>query len=176
MDEKTQAMQAPPTADGLPFHAVLTAHRSLSPRGFLIVLGLLSLVSFVTGVVFALKGAWPVLGFFGLDVLLVYVAFKVNYRAARAFETIDVTPDLLAVTQIDPRGRARRFEFNPYWVRVLLRESPDGRTDLRLALHGRELSCARLLTDDERRDFAVALRTVLADARSRHAGTGYSHV
>jgi uncharacterized membrane protein len=155
-----------------PFQFVLTGHRSLSQPGFLIVMGLLSILSFVTGIAFALMGAWPVLGFFGLDVLLVYIAFKVNYRAGRASETVDVSPDVLAVTQTDPRGRQRRFEFNPYWVRVLLREQPDGRTDLRLAHHDREMSFARLLTDDERRDFAVALRRAVADVRASHNGTG----
>jgi uncharacterized membrane protein len=157
-----------------PSHApqqfVLTSHRSLSQPGFLIVMALLSLLSFGTGIAFALMGAWPVLGFFGLDVLLVAVAFKVNYRAARAFETIDVSPDALIVTQVDPRGRQRRFEFNPYWVRVLLREWTDGRTELRLAHHSREISFARLLTDDERREFAVVLRQAVATARMVHNG------
>jgi uncharacterized membrane protein len=168
-----------------PSQFVLTAHRSLSQPGFLIVMGLLSLISFVTGVAFAFMGAWPVLGFFGLDVLLVYIAFKINYRSGRASETIDVSPDVLSVTQIDPRGRRRRFEFNPYWVRILLKEWPDGRTDLRLAHRDREMSFGRLLTDEERREFAVALRHAVAEARSRHNGshsrsgdraTGYGNV
>ena len=49
-------------------------------------------VSFVAGFVFLLIGAWPVFGFFGLDVVLIYLAFKLNYRAARLYETIDLTP------------------------------------------------------------------------------------
>lgn len=169
MDENPLPMQVPGPSGEQPFHVVLTAHRSLGRTGFIVVMGLLSFLSFVTGVAFAWMGAWPVLGFFGLDVLLVFVAFKINTRAGRAFETVDVTPDALTVTQVDPRGRQKRFDFNPYWVRVLLQEWPDGRTDLRLALHDRQVSFARLLTDDERRAFAPVLRNALADARGRHS-------
>jgi uncharacterized membrane protein len=147
------------------FRAVLTPHRSLSRTGFLVLMILLSVSCFGTGIVFLAMGAWPVFGFLGLDVLLVYIAFRLNYRAARAYETVELTPELLAVTRYDPSGRSRRFEFNPYWARVLLREWPDGRNDLRLAAQGRELSFGRFLTDDERRDFADALKGALVTAR-----------
>lgn len=169
MDDNGPQMQDQDPGHEQPFRVVLTAHRSLGQTGFIVVMGLLGFLSFVTGIAFALMGAWPVLGFLGLDVLLVYIAFKINYRAGRAYETIDLTPEALTVTRVDPRGRQQRFEFNPYWVRVRLQERPDGRTDLRLALHGREVPFARLLTDDERRTFAPVLRNALADARSRHA-------
>ena len=55
---------------------MLTPHRSLSPTGFLIFMAVLGGISFVTGMVFLLAGAWPVFGFLGLDVLLVYWAFR----------------------------------------------------------------------------------------------------
>lgn len=151
-------------ADGA-FRAVLTPHRSLSNAGFLALMIVMCVSCFGTGVVFLMAGAWPVFGFLALDVLLIYVAFRLNYRAARAYETIELTPEALTVTRVDPAGRSRRFEFNPFWVRVLLREWPDGRNDLRLASQGRELSFARFLTDDERRDFADALKGALVTAR-----------
>lgn len=148
------------------FRAILHPHRSLSPRGFAILLGCIGGVSFVSGMVFFLMGAWPVFGFFGLDVLLVYVAFKLNYRAARAYEVIELTPELLTLTKVDPRGRRSLFEFNPYWVRVRFSEQADGRTFLRLASHGKELEFARVLNDDERREFARVLEGALATVRA----------
>ena len=48
-------------------------------------------VSFITGIAFLLKGAWPVFGFFGLDVALLYIAFRLNYRSGRLYETVDLT-------------------------------------------------------------------------------------
>ena len=122
-----------------PWRAVLTPHRSLSPRGFLILMSLLCTVSAATGIAFYLAGAWPVLGFLGLDVALVYLAFRLNYRAGRVYETVELSGGTLAVTHVDAAGRSRRVEFQSYWARVRLREGPDGRTALSLASHGREV-------------------------------------
>jgi uncharacterized membrane protein len=88
MNEKSDRTQAEPGA----FHAVLTPYRSLRPAGFLVLMVALGAVSFVAGILFLVAGAWPVLGFFGLDVLLVYVAFRLNYRSGRLYETVNLTP------------------------------------------------------------------------------------
>ena len=167
MSENRDRMQ-----DGMqegPFRAILHPHRSLGPTGFLVLMSAVGAVSFVTGMVFLLMGAWPVMGFFGLDAALIYVAFRLNYRAGRLYEAVELTPELLTVERVHPSGKCERFEFNPYWVRVRLSEGRNGRTDLRLALHGRELSIGRFLTDDERRDFSNALAGALVETRAAHA-------
>ena len=105
------------------------------------------------------------MGFFGLDVALVYFAFKLNYRSGRLYETVDLTSAQLTWTRVHPSGRRERFDCNPYWARVNLREWADGRTDLRIVSQGRELAFARFLTDEERRDFASVLQGALHDAR-----------
>jgi uncharacterized membrane protein len=161
MNGKGEQTQAEPGE----FHAVLRPHRSLGPAGFLILMVALSAVSFVTGVVFVVAGAWPVLGFFGLDVLLVYIAFRLNYRSGRLYETVDLTPVQLTVTRVHPSGRREQFECNPYWARVRLAQWPDGRTLLSVAAQGREYAFGRFLTDDERRALASALREALLEAR-----------
>lgn len=148
------------------FRVVLSPHRSLGPQGFVILMSLFGGVSFVAGLVFLTLGAWPVLAFFGLDVLLVYVAFKLNYRAGRLYETVELTPQNLKITRVHPSGKRENFDFNPYWVRVALKEWPDGRTDLKLASHGHEFSFARFLNDDERREFAEVLKGALISTRS----------
>ena len=105
-------------ADPKIFSAVITPHRSLSPRGFLILMLCLGAVSFASGVVFVSMGAWPVCGFFGLDVLLVYVAFRANFRAARAYEVVTVTASELTVRKVSQRGGVREWTLNPLWVRL----------------------------------------------------------
>lgn len=147
------------------FNAILTPHRSLSPFGFLVLMSLISLVSFVVGMYFLLLGAWPILGFFGLDVLLIYFAFRLNYRDGREYETIELSPANLKLTRVDKRGSQQSYEFNPYWVKVGLTEEYDGRTIMWLASHGRELVFGRFLSDDERREFVEALRGALTTAR-----------
>ena len=161
MTEKREQMQDEQGG----FRAVLTPHRSLGPTGFVVLMAALAGISFATGIAFLLIGAWPVLGFFGLDVALVYVAFKLNYRSGRLYETVELTPAKLTWTRVHPSGRREQFDCNPYWARVNLREWPDGRTDLRLVAQGKELVFGRFLTDDERRQFASALRGALVDAR-----------
>ena len=73
------------------FSAIITPHRSLTSTGFVLVMALVGGFSFIGGLVFFAIGAWPVVGFLGLDVLLVYWAFRINYRAATAFEEVTVT-------------------------------------------------------------------------------------
>jgi uncharacterized membrane protein len=163
MTAKLEQTQAEPGA----FRALLTPHRSLGPKGFLVLMAALAGLSFVAGLVFWLVGAWPVMGFFGLDLALVYFAFKLNYRSGRLYETVELTPARLTWTRVHPSGRREQFDCNPYWARVALREWPDGRTDLRIVSQGKELAFARFLTDEERRDFASALQGALHDAR-RH--------
>lgn len=129
-------------------------------------MSLISAVSFAIGVAFLMIGAWPVCGFFGLDVALIYWAFKLNYRSGSAYETVSVAPDALTLTRVAPSGRRENHEFNPYWARVkLTTDRPDGRTSLRLAAQGREVLFGQFLTDGERREFADALTGALVTAR-----------
>ena len=100
------------------FSAVLTPHRSLSRKGFLILMTVLGLISFATGMAFLLAGAWPVFGFCGLDVLLIYGAFQVSYRRAKAYEQVTVTPSELTVRKVSHQGRISEWTLNPLWVKL----------------------------------------------------------
>ena len=122
-------------------------------------------VSFGAGIAFYRIGAWPVLGFCGLDVLLVYLAFRANYRSALLTETIEITAADLTVRARDKRGREKTWQVNPYWLRVDLKELAGGVSELRLASKGRVLAVGRFLSDPERRDLAVALRQAIAVLR-----------
>src|SRR5271154_3581526 len=100
------------------FAARLTPHRSLSRTGFVLVMAVLGTVSFAAGMVFLLIGAWPVVGFLGLDVLLVYWAFRANYRAAAAFEEVTVTPSELRLRRVSHRGEVAEWTLNPLWTKL----------------------------------------------------------
>jgi uncharacterized membrane protein len=167
MDEKQGQTQDMAIPQSLPFRAVLVPHRSLSARGFVILMAVLGGVSFAMGLAFTYIGAWPVLGFFGLDVAIVYLAFKLNYRAARAVETVEVTRDDLVITRVGANGRTRSVtRLSSTWAKLEELEAPDGSVALSLALHGRRYAVARDLGDDERRSFARALRAALGLVRT----------
>lgn len=162
MDYDDRAAQATSVPTTLPYCAVLKPHRSMTPPLFLVFMLAISAVSFVAGTIFALMGAWPILGFFGLDVLLLYVAFKINFRAARAYEMIEVTRDDLTITRVKSNGGLEKTtRLNPTWARLEATELPDGSVDLALASHGRRVPIARHLGSDERRRFAVHLSAAL---------------
>ncbi|MGB3809049.1 MAG: DUF2244 domain-containing protein [Parvibaculum sp.] len=145
----------------LHFDAVVTPHRSLSRKGFLILMSILAAVNFVAGMIFLIEGAWPIVGFCIADVVLVYWAFRTNYRAARAYETVQLSDNELRIRRVDQRGHARSFSFQPYWVRLELVENPDESTNLFLRSHGRSFEIANVLSPPERRDFMRALRAAL---------------
>lgn len=146
---------------GLLFDALLTPHRSLSARGFVVLMTVICVVSFAAGLAFFLIGAWPVVGFFGLDVLLIYLAFRINYRHARMYERLELAPDRLVVRRVDHWGKERSWDFQPTWLQVLIDEPPAHDSPLVLRSHGRSLKVGHFLTAEERLDLARALRRAL---------------
>ena len=148
------------------FTAELTPHRSLGRTGFLALMLFLSIVSFIAGIVFLRMGAWPVFGFFGLDVLLIYWAFRVNYARARASEHLVLTPHELRLRRVSHRGHVMEWTFNPHWVRLDQEEHQEfGIERLYLTSRGRSVSVGRFLGPDEKASFAKALRLALQDAK-----------
>ncbi len=145
------------------FDVVLYPHRSLSPTGFWLLMAAVSAISFGAGMAFFLAGAWPVLGFFGLDVLLIYVAFRMSFRAARLTETVSLTEDELLIRRVTPRGRVTSWTFQPYWVRIAIDEAAGSDSRLIVSSHGRHVALGDFLLHDERVDLAKALRTALSD-------------
>jgi len=155
-----------PISEAAIFSAVLTPHRSLGPTGFLIFMLVLGGISFAAGMLFLVAGAWPVFGFFGLDVLLVYWAFKANYRSARAYEQVTVTPSELTVRKVSYHGVVRDWTFNPVWVRLQRDEHAEfGIERLFLVSHGRLLPIASFLGAKEKESFALALSAALGEAK-----------
>ncbi|MDO9460510.1 MAG: DUF2244 domain-containing protein [Alphaproteobacteria bacterium] len=154
------------TAGGLHFDAVLYPHRSLGPRGFMTVMTCLTVFSFVAGLSFYLIGAWPVLGFFGLDVLLIYVAFRINFRAGRVYETVQLDDASLLIRRFLPDGRILSWNLQAYWAQVEMIASTPSAPLLAVRSHGKYLVFGKFLTAEERHEFASALRQALARNRT----------
>lgn len=148
------------------FSAVLTPHRSLSSAGFVALMVAIGAVNFVGGLVFFIAGAWPVVGFLGLDVLLVYWAFRASYRSASAYEQVTVTANELTLRKVSHRGQVREWTLNPLWLKFDRQERGEfGLERLFLVSHGRRLSVAGFLGPAEKESFAAALASALGEAR-----------
>jgi len=148
------------------FSARLTPHRSLNRTGFLVLMAFISVVSFATGIAFLLMGAWPVLGFLGLDVLVIYWAFRINFRRAAASEEITVTPWELRVRRVSHRGHVAEWVLNPLWVRLEKAVHEEfGIERLFLVSRGKELAIAGFLGPAEKASFAKALAAAISEAK-----------
>ena len=140
----------------------LRPYRSLSPAGFVILMAVIGLAGFATAVAFFLIGAWPVPGFIGLDVALIYLAFRVSYRRARAWERVTLTRATLTIERGAPGRETKSFTFQPYWLRVEI----DNARRLLIASHGKRFEIGAFLHPAERREFGQALRAALAKQKS----------
>ncbi|MGH6683669.1 MAG: DUF2244 domain-containing protein [Pseudolabrys sp.] len=157
------------------FAAVLTPHRSLGSVGFLVLMAVFGGASFISGMAFLLMGAWPVFGFFGLDVLLLYWAFRINYRHANAYEQVTVTPTVLKVRKVSHRGRVREWMLNPLWVRLdKVAHEEFGIERLFLVSRGKQLAIANFLGPDEKASFAQELNRALGEAKRGPTVTTFS--
>ncbi|HVA35527.1 MAG TPA: DUF2244 domain-containing protein [Stellaceae bacterium] len=145
------------------FDARLQPYRSLPPRGFGVVMAVLAGASFVMSVGCIMLGAWPVTGFFGLDVALVYLAFRASYRSARKVEHVRLTASDLTVERIGVRGDRRHWRFEPVWARLVFEEADEDENRLAVTSHGKRLALGAFLSPVERR----RLYRELADALAR---------
>ncbi len=147
------------------FDAILHPHRSLGRRGFTVLMVAVAFVCLTVGGAFYLIGAWPVFGLFGLDVVILYWAFRANYLSARRYEKVRLTGDRLTVERVCPAGTRDTWSFQPSWLNVAIDDPPEHHSQVTLSSHGRSLVVGSFLSPDERLDFAKALRDALARAR-----------
>jgi len=148
------------------FEAVIEPNPPLPPRFLFLVVGGIAVLSFAAGVVFVLRGAWPVTPFFGADVLLLYWAFILVRERSRRREHIVLTQDRLTVERLSVGRRPVCHEINPYWLRVEHDDPERMGADLTLVSHGKRLVVGAFLGADERAGLAEALRAALAEART----------
>ena len=143
------------------FEAVLYPNQPLGRAGFIAVMLGVSSACVTLGIGFMLAGAWPVAGFLGLDILLVYLAFRHCQRVSQRRELIRLDPSGLHVRRIGPDGAATDWRFEPHWVRVQMDDPPRRDSLLTLVSHGRRLAIGLFLTPEERLDLARALEAAL---------------
>lgn len=153
---------------GLPaFDAELRPHRALSRKAVMALCLVLGAASLVLGLGFILNGAWPVMGFLGLDVLLVWIAWSARDRRVRqTFERITIFPRDVLVESHEPGAAPQTFRFDPCWLRVRLLGESESENRLVLSSHGRHVRIGDFLSAAERADFAAAMEQALARLKS----------
>jgi uncharacterized membrane protein len=167
--------QAPFMSDNVHSHRerlTIWPYRSLSARGFMLVMAALGSLAFCIGLGFFLLGAWPVVGFLGLEILVVWVAFKMNYRAAKRRQNLTATPKELTIETVTPAGERNSTSLPTAWVQVELtpREEPDtaSRAQQRVVArsHGRTAEIGSFLHPAEMPKLAREVRHMVSRARN----------
>ena len=143
----------------------LWPHRSLSLRGFRIVMGALTLAIFTLGLGFFLLGAWPVIGFLGAEIGLVWFVFRLNYRAGQLVEEIIISPASVTITRTNWRGRQRKFVLNSAWIKAELIPKKAQRRKLFLRHHSDRFEIGEFLPPTEKPSLASALNDAFTRVR-----------
>ncbi len=155
-----------PGADEPHFSALLTPHRSLGRNGFIALMLITAALCIVPAMVFLAMGAWPISGFLGLDILALYVAFRLNYRSGRAREEVSVSRTLLSIRKIAPSGKSADHLFNPFWAKLDIARHPEiGVTGLAVHGEGKRVGVGAFLNPADRESFALAFQGALATAK-----------
>ena len=158
MSTKTQAKPL--------FAATLTPHRSLTPNGKRVVIGLVSAMALVPGLVFYVAGAWPVIGFMGLDVLAIWAALTISMRGGKVQEVVTLWPTSLELKRIDAKGAEDVLAFLPQNVRFLVdRDFNERVTGLWLKEQDRKIPLGAFLSTDEKLSLSKVFGTALRKAR-----------
>lgn len=147
------------------FEAIIHPYRSLGPEGFRVLLAVVIIANVVAAAIVLSLGGWPIVGFLGLDVLAVYIAFRLSYAQTRAFERVTINGEALVVEHVDAKGRRREWRFPSYWVSVWFEGDEDNGT-VTLRSHGRTLEIGSYLAPFERKEFADVLRRALSEAKA----------
>ena len=148
------------------FAAELVPYRSLGRKGFRVLLCLTGAVCLLYGGFFMVTGAWPIGLFLGLDFVLLYLAFRANYRAAKAREEVVVSRTSLSIRKFSPAGRMVEHRFNPFWARFRVRRHEEiGILSMHVSGEGRVTDIGSFLNPDDRESFARAFRGALATVK-----------
>lgn len=152
------------------FDAILHPHRSLGRGGFRVLMAVVVAMNLIVAGIFLAHGAWPVVPFCGLDVLALWLAFRVSYRSARQYERVRLTETALTVQRVHWKAPERRWSFHPYWLRITHHEPADHERhgaaggaagQVTLSSHGQSVGVGSFLSPDERSSFARALGDAL---------------
>lgn len=148
------------------FAAKLTPHRSMGRKGVRAVIVLVAVLATIPGIVFFSLGAWPIVGFMGLDVLLIWWALSATQRDGKRYEQVTLWPDQLELKQVDGAGKETLTRFNPYFVKLVIdRDFNERTTALHLRTRDRDVVLGAFLNPDEKSSFAKAFGTALKRSR-----------
>ena len=132
------------------YSITLKPYRSLNKIGFITMMVVLSGFSFITGIIFMKKGAWPVFGFFGLDILLVYIFFRLSYKSGKEFEVINLTKKKLIIKKYKEKKIIKTYILDANWVKIQIQNPLEHSSKLQVSSKNKSIIIGSFLRLDEK--------------------------
>ena len=149
------------------FHAVLTPHRSIGSTGIRWIVGIYAVLAMIPALYFFFSGAWPVIGFLGLDALALWWALSASKTSEKDFEEVVLWPDSLQIRRVSASGKQSFENINPFWFRLYLDRDHDGQiVAIRLSSRDKSFEIGSFLPPDEKTVFARVFGNALARSRN----------
>ena len=140
------------------FEMVARPNSSLTAKGRVYAVVIIAAISLAVALGFSLIGAWLVLPFAGIELLAIGYAFYYIHCHSQDYESIVIEGDQISVEKKSYKA-VSKMVFNRYWVKVLLRLTPNGDQMLSLRSHGKEIDFGRsYMTNDQRLELAKQLK------------------
>ena len=157
------------------YEITLYPYRSLNKLGFFILMFVLTFISFIAGIIFMLKGAWPVFGFFGLDVLLVYIFFKINFKSGKKKEVIILTKNKLIIKIYNSEKTFKTFKLDSNWLKINLIKLKNHASKLQISSKNKSIMIGSFLRYQEKIDVIYSLEKALKKYHFNYAKINVSN-
>lgn len=132
------------------YSITLKPYRSLNKIGFITMMVILCGFSFITGIIFMKKGAWPVFGFFGLDILLVYIFFRLSFKSGKEFEVINLTKKKLIIKKYKEKKIIKTYILDANWVKIQIQNPLEHSSKLQISSKNESIIIGSFLRLDEK--------------------------
>ena len=142
-------------------------HRSLSKFGFRILMLIVTFLCLSGGLIFWMMGAWPVFGFFGLDIILIFLAFKLNYRTGKIYENIKIVSKKFRISRGFPSGKIQVWDLDPNWAKIELIEKKN-QCQLLVKSEKKVVSVGSFLNSFDKKKLEIKLKESISKYRNAY--------
>ena len=142
--------------------------QSLSRKGFRILILIFLIPACLIGTFFSLLGAWPVAGFMGLELVLIYFAFKIYLNNSKVYERIVLDDKNLRIKYYNQEKIIKTITLEPTWLKVHISNNNIPSNILSLRSHGKENFVGMFLSPREKVVIAEKIRTGLNKWKNRY--------
>ena len=144
-------------------------NQSLTTRGLYILMFFITIPASYIGISFYVLGAWPVLGFMGFEILLIYIAFKILFYKNKFYEHIILDSEKLNILFKKKNKIIKKIELEPTWVQIKIEKIYENEDTLIVSSHGKKIILANYLIPEEWLKLAGKIKSGLREWKNQYS-------